>query len=158
MKPPAIPPLAERQKPGLSHQLPGPRAPNVCQSCSRGGLERSTGRRYIECDPWDKPTTRRVVLCAVCSDRLIKPHPLLYLAEDWWAPFPGVMPTCAACQFHDALRCTNPLLKANGGPGLRVHPYPGGRGILCGGPGGCRPFVEWLRPPACRGFALAATS
>jgi hypothetical protein len=149
---PPVPPLSDRQRPGLSETLTGVRAPDRCQSCGAADELRT----WNEHDAWDRAQTPAVavVLCARCSDRLIQPHPRFYTAVDRLAPFPGVMAACVACRHRDGLQCRSALLKVNGGPGLGmsfpkpqlVHfNYGGGRG-------------EWKHlysaPPECAGREL----
>jgi hypothetical protein len=124
--------------PKLSESLPGPIAPDRCQSCDSDLLPADPARpleRWIECGESDLPTDVVVVLCEACSKRLIKPHPRLYM--DLWQndPHPGAMEICVECRHRDGTRC--PLAKVNGGPGLaltiaeptQVHlNYGGGRG------------------------------
>ena len=148
---PTVPPLAERRKPGLSVTLTGPHAPTTCQSCRVSGLDRGSGRRWIECDENDHPTATRLILCDSCSKLLIEKHPRLYIGEDWWAGCPGAMACCEGCAFRDGLTCTSPLLKARGGPGLPVLIGEGAKGILCGAH--CRTLVEYTRAPECKGFS-----
>ena len=49
-------------------------------------------------------------------------------------------------------RCTNPQMRANGGPGVRV-PLRRAYGFLCGGVGGCKP--SWLEVSGCDGRELS---
>jgi hypothetical protein len=112
------PPLAERQKPGLSETLRGPKLPRACQHCGGGyarGAE-SLLRRWRECDEWDRPTATIVILCRSCSDELIEAHPRLYIELDPNEPCPGAMEICLDCPMRDGIRCTSPLSLANGGP------------------------------------------
>lgn len=148
--PTTVPPLRERQQPGLSETLAHTRDPNTCQSCGDFGLDRGSGRRWIECDAFDEPTATMVILCVRCSERLIERHPRLYLHEDWWAPRPGAMACCVDCTLRTDLRCVSPMLKARGGPGLgiRIHPLPG-LTILCGR--GCKTIREYGAGPDCDG-------
>src|SRR5688572_33178922 len=92
--PAAVPPLVEREKPGLSETLTAPKSPDRCQSCGapeptpNGNVDATIQRfgltglleRWMECDPWDRDTHVVVVLCQRCSARLISPHPRLYKA------------------------------------------------------------------------------
>jgi len=121
------PPLSVRQAwPKLSETLLAARHPTKCQSCGLPCTEENhTLQRWRECDEWDKPTAVIVVLCRTCSDRLVEPHPRLYVAIERYAPAPGCMALCIACRFREQLRCTHPDLAANGGQGLRIkfaHP------------------------------------
>ncbi len=117
-----IPPLAEREKPGLSETLTCSRQPDRCQSCDRQ-KDADALQRWVECDAWDKPTKVIVVLCATCAKRLVGAHPRLYRQLEHFAPWPGVMPLCVHCRHRDSLRCCHADLKANGGPGLGIR-YP----------------------------------
>ena len=119
---PPLPPLADRQRPGLSETLIGPKDPRVCQSCATPNHPGNPLARWLEHDPNDTlpPKPVVVVLCARCSGRLIEPHPRLYRPVDNGAPFPGCMGVCVTCRFRDGVACTNPLAKLNGGPGLAM--------------------------------------
>lgn len=133
-----IPPLEQRRRPGLSVTLTFPRRLDTCQSCGTIANELTDPLlKWNECDEYDKPTAVIVVLCGDCSKRLIDPHPRLYRPIDKWQPWPGGMDLCVGCKHLEALACKSPLLKANGGPGLALHPgasisahlnYGGGRG------------------------------
>jgi hypothetical protein len=145
---PAVPPLAERQRPGLSVTLTGPVHPNVCQSCA--GLGQVRGMRYWrECDEWDKPTPTVVALCPTCSDRLITPHARLYVAIDHNEPVPGVMALCSLCRHRAGTRCT--LARVHGGPGVIVTAAKPTVMFICGrGIGGA--LRHYPRPAsACSG-------
>lgn len=149
--PAPVPSLAERQRPGLSAMLTGPVHPNACQACGimRGHVRDL--RRWRECDEWDKATRVIVVLCAECSDRLIEPHARLYIAIEHNAPLPGAMDLCSLCRHRDGTRCASPLLKANGGAGLRVE-YSRPSEMFIDGTGfhGCVRTYAWP-PVACAG-------
>lgn len=141
------PPLAERERPGLSETLPGPVHPHVCQSCGAEGLgldgDHEALTRWRECDAWDKPTMRVVVLCLRCSKKLIDKHPRLYISLQQAEPFPGSMEICVPCKHRDGVSCKCPIAKHNGGSGMRID---GGRAIsafLC--PGGLSRM--WTSPP-----------
>lgn len=162
-----VPPLAERERPGLSATLAGPVAPDRCQSCGAGeppvttDVDRVLERqgclrleRWIECDAWDRDTPTVVVLCARCSARLIERHPRLYKALGPDTPHPGCMRICLDCRLRDGTRCTHPDAKANGGPGVRLgFDRPPVRGHVCGrgrGGIGCRDLVLYGRVTRCR--------
>jgi hypothetical protein len=110
-----VPPLAERQRPGLSETLTGPKHPEQCQSCGGPATE-----RWIECDPWDQPTHTLIVLCEDCEERLIEPHPRLYRELEHNAPWPGAMALCVNCRHREGITCRCPLARWNGGPGMAV--------------------------------------
>ena len=136
--------------PKLSEQLTRPRAPGVCGSC--GEIELSPGsyaparaepapvphRRWRECDEFDRPTATVVVLCGLCSEKLIDPHPRLYHDILGFTPFPGTCPVCSDCPHRRGLDCTR--AKLNGGPGVemispepaRVHIHRRGKGARSG--------------------------
>lgn len=156
MKPrtPAVPPFAERERPGLSETLSWERRPDRCQSCG----EKDNLRTWNEHDAWDQlqhPAVL-VVLCARCSDRLIEPHARLYTQVDRLMPVPGAMALCVDCRHRNGLRCTSQLLKANGGPGLEISfPKPALVHLNYGGGRG-----EWKNlysspPTKCAGRELA---
>ena len=117
-----VPPIAEREKPGLSLTLAGPRDPRLCQSC---GVPHHPGNplaRWLEADSRDAFTvaSRVVVLCRRCSDRTIEPHARLYEPLPNGAAFAGCMSVCIRCNHRSGVRCESPELKSNGGPGLKV--------------------------------------
>jgi hypothetical protein len=132
-----VPPLSEREKPGLSKTLTGPIHPLVCQGC--GAEEPTDGfktlletrgarnemlQRWRECDEFDKPTRTVVVLCAKCSKREIDRHPRLYIPVETFAPEPGIMDLCVDCRLREGVSCKSPLAKHNGGSGMAID-YPG---------------------------------
>lgn len=140
------PPLAERQKPGLSVTLPYPRRLDTCQACGIGAdmFGAELLQRWQECDAWDQPTPAVVVLCEPCGKRLIDPHPRLYVALHPWEPMPGAMLLCDGCTLQRDLACTSPAAKANGGPGVELQ-YPAPiRGFVCVRPRSASgPYVQW---------------
>lgn len=158
-----VPPLSERQKPGLSVTLSAhPRRPDTCQGCgvTADPTDGIALRVYLECDEWDRPTAPAVlvVLCPECDARHIDAHPRLYKRLDPSAPNLGVMGLCMACDHRDGVRCTNSLSKGNGGPGMEVRyirepviafvrcspPSQSGRRVLFPGP-----------PVSCAGRTIA---
>ena len=114
-----VPPLSERQQPGLSETLTRDKCAIICQSCGVPQVEREL-QRWRECDAWDQPTRTIVVLCDRCAKRLIDPHPRLYRALDLHEPAPGCMLLCVGCAHRSGNDCTHPNLKANGGSGLSL--------------------------------------
>lgn len=145
-----IPPLADRQRPGLSQTLHFFPAPDICQSC--GGSDHLTAWR--ECDEWDKPTAVAVVLCAKCSKKLIDPHPRLYVQLQEHQPFPGVMELCLDCPMREGVSCKSPLAKHNGGPGMQIDAHGFG-GFFCGGKGSGFQTLFTRAPSACAGKEAA---
>lgn len=136
-KPQPVPPVAEREKAGLSDTLTYPRVVNRCQSCGLEGLIGSDLSGFQEHDPNDRPMHRLVLLCESCEKRHIDAHPRLYRKMPPNTPWPGAMTICLGCRFSVNLDCTSKLLRANGGPGLPVYieapirahvNYGGGRG------------------------------
>lgn len=125
-----VPPLAERQRPALSETLTGPKSPDTCQSCSVRPEDQAVMHRWVECDPWDRPTDVRVFLCESCSKRLVTSHARLYRSEHRWLPHPGAMPCCVGCRYREGVACTHPAQKRLGGPGLGIHWTPGPTGAL----------------------------
>src|SRR3990167_1937811 len=108
--------------PRLSEDLPHPRERNTCQNC---GTQVERPKRWRECDDEDKPRATVVVLCTPCSNRLINPHPRLYMDMPEDQPVPGAMVICGACNFRDGLTCKHPDLTYNGGLGLKItYPQP----------------------------------
>ena len=153
-----VPPLAERQRPGLSETLAFERHPLVCQACGadldpEDVLSRFFPQRWIECDAWDQKTATVVVLSRPCEGREIERNHRLYHEIEPRAPYPGASPLCADCPNRDGLRCA--LARAFGGPGVWMQfPKPSAMHIYCGGRGGRR--SGWIReysahPSACSG-------
>ena len=154
-----VPPLAEREQPGLSESLTGPRDLQYCQSCACVGiLDHPSGtglQRWIECDPWDRHDERSpvVILCPSCSRRLIEPHPRLYVALAPMEPRPGAMPICIGCPHLDGVRCGCPLARINGGPGMAVKAPRPTMMHVCRSPRSQSGFVKLYSawPRACTG-------
>jgi hypothetical protein len=118
-----VPPLAERQRRGLSETLPFDPHPARCQSCGIPGTRDL--RRWRECDPEDLPTAVVVVLCGPCEKRLIEPHPRLYIQLQMNEPAPGCMGICCHCINRRGTACGHYRAKANGGPGVELtYPQP----------------------------------
>lgn len=139
------------QWPRLSEQLnQHPRKVGLCQSC---GSEQDI-RAWQEHDDWDRPEVKVVFLCKACSDRLISPHPRLYRRVEAGEPFPGAMPCCEACIHAKATACGSPLLKANGGSGLKLS-FPPPTSVHIDGRRDGKRFGEWRQifngPVECAG-------
>lgn len=168
-----VPPLAEREQPGLSKTLTFPRALDRCQSCGAEGdanarpemppsplFVSGSLQKWQEADPNDRFTADDgqpviVILCADCSKRLIDPHPRLYRMLDAWHPIPGVMGLCHGCRFQKELTCSHPWLKANGGKGLHVRfPKPAYAHLNYGGGRGEMKHIFHGPPSTCAGRAL----
>ena len=133
--------------PKLSESLTGPRSVNCCQSC--GAFDELSA--WQEHDDADHPTPVAINLCLDCSDRIIKPHPRLYRLLDAWEPWPGIMAVCVGCRYANEMKCTSPLLKANGGAGLPVrYPKPA-TAIMCTRGRGCHTMNTWQAAPKCEG-------
>jgi hypothetical protein len=124
----AVPPLVERQQPGLSDTLHHFPDPQYCQACGSPDCL----SKWRECDPFDKPTMVVVVLCDRCSKKLIDPHPRLYIALQQHEPFPGVMQICIDCPMRRGVSCYSPLAKHNGGTGMRIDGARAFGGFFCG--------------------------
>lgn len=105
------------QWPKLSEDLKRDRSPIHCQAC--GVVASHSLVRWQEHDGADEPSPVAVVLCESCSDRLIEAHPRLYRRLGRNEPFPGTMRICWECPHRDGVRCRSPLLRSNGGPGIR---------------------------------------
>jgi hypothetical protein len=117
-----------------THRLtdgPGERHPHVCQQC--GGSNRpmaGNGLLRLELSIWqehdhnDRPEPRYLVLCNVCSKRMIEPHPRLYSRVETNKPIAGLMDLCVGCRLRDGIGCTSPRAKANGGVGVAVKITP----------------------------------
>lgn len=136
--------------PRLSKTLSKARRYEFCQSCDKGAEQ-----TWQECDEDDIPEIIYLRLCKTCADKIIEPHPRLYIRLDEWAPAPGAMRCCIDCGNlkQGELDCRSPLLKSLGGPGLPIQQFVQSRGIMCsrGKGGGCRPFVTYSREPECKG-------
>lgn len=105
-------------------------SPEHCAKCGEPHDPR-THITWQECDDLDRPVPRYVILCSECSDKLIEPHPRLYIPLERDVPVPGAVGLCTSCVHRDKLRCTHPGTTFNGGTGLemigpkpsRVHVY-----------------------------------
>lgn len=162
-----VPPIAVRQKPGLSRTLTEPRDIRHCQSCGLAGFEDAldTGvglplRRWIECNAWDQHDDRSpvVVLCPKCEDRLIEAHPRLYVPLALNEPWTGAMEICHQCAHRRGLGCTHADAKRNGGTGLAVEVAAPTVMHICGTRRGRR-FCDFLRtwpsaPTECSGRSV----
>lgn len=156
-----VPPLVERELPGLSATLTGPIDPRRCRCCGSPHVAAVPLTRWVECDPWDCVPARPsvVVLCKRCADRLIEPHPRLYKQLDTLDPFPGCMSVCVHCVHRAGTSCRAPAAKINGGPGLAYGWKDGKQPAsmhVCSRPGGCRTMVVWPgKVETCSGRAVA---
>ena len=140
--------------PRLSETLDGPKHPWFCQSCGAerppeapdeatpttgaGDMTAAETVRLVvrevepppgvygwqEHDSRDKPEPIAVMLCMVCSERLIEPHPRMYNRIPRRAPFPGIMDLCIDCRFRVGVTCTHPDRVSNGGQGLQIDAAP----------------------------------
>jgi hypothetical protein len=155
-----VPPLAERERPGLSETLTGPRLPWRCQGCGVTHAKENPLGRWLESDAWDRPQTPPVVvvLCQACSAREIEPHPRLYTQLDQHEPLPGCMSVCFYCVHRHGVTCRSLVAKQNGGPGLAYGWKDGAKptvAFLCGR--GCRRLTMWPgRVETCSGHARVA--
>lgn len=104
--------------PKLSEQLTGEHHPLRCQSCGK-----TATARWMEHDEQDRQQPIVVVLCKLCSNRLVENHPRLYREMKEHEPMPGAMPLCLDCRHRSGVTCTNPQAQINGGPGLTMK-YP----------------------------------
>ena len=153
------PPLAERERPGLTVTLTGPRDLEHCHSCGRPGTleagERDELLRWIECDPWDRHdhASPIVVLCPPCGSRLIEPHPRLYVQLLPCEPRAGAIPLCIGCRHLDGVRCASPLARINGGPGMSIKAPKPMMAHVCRSPRSQSGFVKLYRawPRECTG-------
>lgn len=107
--------------------LPGTKHPYICQCCGGSaqaglgnGILRLSIDRWQEHDHNDRKEHRLVVLCNVCSARIVKPHPRLYEKLQPAHPWPGCMALCLDCSHRDGVSCSHPNSKANGGPGVML--------------------------------------
>lgn len=147
--------------PKLSETLRFERHPLCCSNCGQGPATGAALQRWRECDGKDQPTQTIVLLCAPCARRLIEPAPRLYVKVDANAPLLGTMEMCAECRHRKMLSCTNPLTKANGGPGLILKVAEPIRGFQDGQDPKTRkrtggPFEIWPSPPSsCAGRDVA---
>ncbi len=115
--------------PRLSRTLRFPPRLDRCQNCGRladvgpdsegydhtvDGVAVPVLERWREHDDQDQPEPIVIVLCTLCSSRIIEPHPRLYSQLEVWAPLPGAMGICIGCVHQDAergLRCTHPSMR-----------------------------------------------
>jgi hypothetical protein len=140
----------------LTRTLKGPRDLKHCQSC---GISAEPHQEILqvwrEHDDEDQPQPLYLVLCARCGDEFIEKHPRLYDTVHRCEPAPGVMPACVDCKHAKDLQCHNPLLKANGGPGLPLNYPPPSRGFIDwrdkAGRRKGSPMTFWHGPVTCRG-------
>ena len=141
-----------QKMPRLSTDLTGPRDLEHCQSCGRIRGE-VVPAAWQEHDEDDRPEPIVVMLCKVCADRIIGPHPRLYRRLAEHEPFPGAMPCCIGCRHSVSTACLNPSQRRMGGPGLVLKFPTPGEAIACSrGPGGgCRHVVIYTGPVTCDG-------
>lgn len=126
-----------RAVPPLSAAPRCPRDPiTACNVCGLPSVRLALWREH---DEFDRPTKKVVFVDAsdeahAACRKALDDHPRLYARE---RGLPGYFPAlCGSCTRRSGWRCTDPRLKANGGPGLRVS-LSGLNAIFCG-PGGCR--------------------
>lgn len=145
----AVPPLEQRQQPGLSETLGILIDPRMCRGC--GGTREL--QRWRECNPFDKPTMVVVVLCKYCSRKLIDRHPRLYIPIAHHEPFPGVMQICIDCPCRSGVSCNSLLAKHNGGTGMRIDGSRPTIALVCGGRRGFSGAVKLYasEPTGCAG-------
>jgi len=117
--------------PRLTETLGGPIAPNRCQSCGRCHEERNALARFQECDDRDQGEQLVVVLCRLCSERLVEKHPRLYRQLEDARPWPGCMGVCLSCRHREGVTCTSPASEFNGGAGHTFEPKPQLAHIRC---------------------------
>lgn len=120
-KQPAIPPIEERRKPGLSVTLTGPRDLRRCQACGGRHEEANPLIRFQEHDENDERTWTIVVLHRKCADPIIEPHPRIYRELAAGEHFPGCMSICFGCRHIKRLACSSPASKRGGGAGLKFE-------------------------------------
>ena len=140
--------------PRLTETLPG-RSMTACNRCGYQLPGKHDLQVWQEHDDADRPEARYVLLCKPCADKLIEPHPRLYrhVPMKWNEPCPGIMAQCGDCLHRDGMRCRQPEMKVNGGPGV-AFPAPDTSGhFTMAGPNGrgrrCVPFRMWEEVPAC---------
>ncbi len=107
-------PRKQPQWPRLSETLQHRGRFDACQSCEAEGPLRV----WQEADDGDRFEACFVIICRRCSDLLIESHPRLYRLLSANAPAPGVMAICSGCAHRQGSRCTSPMLRSLGGPGL----------------------------------------
>lgn len=152
MKAHTFPSLEEREKPGLWETLDEHEDDaDICRGCGIHTSATIEGLlRWRECDAWDQPTGRIVVLCQRCSDTLIEPHARLYIPVPLGEPVPGMTRICRDCTHRSGTTC--PLSKAWGGAGVMFRfDRPALRSISCtrGRHGGCRHNTDYGIVVAC---------
>ncbi len=110
--------------PKLSEDLKQPRTLTNCLGCTD---ECSPDRlhRWMEHDEADRPTGVVVVLCPICSGRIIGPHKRLYRLMAKHEPCAGAMLLCTDCKYQKDLGCLHPRSLKNGGVGIAlIYPQP----------------------------------
>lgn len=143
--------MANTDWPKLSETLTHPKAPNVCQSCGLQtfDLDSPLLHRWEECDERDRKTGVIVVLCKRCAERIVEPHPRLYSCLATTEPFPGSNGICVDCPHRSGTRCSHPLAKANGGPGVMLTVTKPIRAHVQRSPRRLSGFVTlWPKPPS----------
>lgn len=112
--------MAKREKwPRLSATLPHV-APWKCGQCGGHYLEHDCDLElWREHDDNDRGEHVYFWLCTRCAAKIIDPHPRLYGRVHEYTPAPGAMRICEDCPHR--VRCTCPLTKYNGGPGIMVN-------------------------------------
>jgi hypothetical protein len=111
-------PKLKPDSPRLSTVLSPFTSRSKCQRCGKAGPEVQGWREH---DHEDKPEYIYVFLCKGCGKVLIGPHCRLYSQIMPNEPLPGVMNICGDCPWRKLSRCTSPLAKFNGGPGLAIQ-------------------------------------
>lgn len=103
--------------PKLSESLRSfPARPDQCRAC---GCPADL-THWRECDEDDAPGPVVVTLCQPCADRIVGPHPRLYVELAHREPFPASMLLCLNCRHRDGGRCACPMARFNGGPGMKI--------------------------------------
>lgn len=119
--------MSKKPWPKLSETLPIAE-PGRCGQC--GSMDRLTW--WQECDERDRRTIAFVCLCGPCADKIIEPHPRLYVQQLADEVMPGAMPICADCPHREGRFCQCPAAKFNGGAGIVFQPRPSSLHLNCG--------------------------
>lgn len=93
----------------------------TCQAC---GAQCGIATRWEEHDDQDQPAKVLVLLCQRCGDAMIDAHPRLYRKLHHHEPWPGAMPTCIGCPWHQGAACDHPDQLTKGGTGLMLRMPP----------------------------------
>ena len=131
---------------------------NTCQACGSKGRHVQI---WQECNEMGNPIGGLqleyvfVALCKDCARKIIPDQVRKY--EPWIEnrPYPGIVPMCAECKFHNEMVCSTPRLRRLGGQGFLIrHQLP--HDIYPDGANG-RPMQVFPQPAyTCTAFEMRA--